>query len=116
VQRLDLARYDVKLQPGIEYRWHVAIIVDPNKRAADIVASGTIQYLAPSAALNGRLAQSDKSERYRVYAEEGYWYDALAGLSEWIDAQPKDAALRSQRAALLEQVGLQEVAAFDNRR
>ena len=41
------------------------------------------------------------------------WYDALAGVSDRIDASPKDLSLRKQRAALLDQVGLNEAAEFD---
>jgi hypothetical protein len=41
-----------------------------------------------------------------VYADAGVWYDALAALSEAIDAHPKDAALHQTRADLLQQVGL----------
>jgi hypothetical protein len=43
------------------------------------------------------------------------WYDAIAALSERIEAAPNDTDLRRQRAALLEQVGLREAAEFDRR-
>ena len=42
-----------------------------------------------------------------VYAEAGIWHDALAGLSDLIDAQPDNKALRETRADLLRQVGLE---------
>ena len=50
-----------------------------------------------------------------LYAQEGFWYDAIGTLSEQIDADPADRHLREQRAALLEQVGL-NTAATDDRR
>jgi hypothetical protein len=37
------------------------------------------------------------------------WYDAVAAISEMIDAAPQDQALRKQRAALLSQVGLSAI-------
>jgi Flp pilus assembly protein TadD len=48
----------------------------------------------------------------RIYAEEGVWYDAIDALSRAIEKSPNDAALREQRAALLEQVGLQAAANY----
>jgi hypothetical protein len=41
------------------------------------------------------------------------WYDALTALADLIEATPQDAQLRQQRAALLKQVDLAEVAAHD---
>ena len=40
------------------------------------------------------------------YAGAGIWYDAIAALNELIAAAPQDAALRTQRSALLREVGL----------
>ena len=42
-------------------------------------------------------------------AGEGIWYDAVSALSVRIDADPGDAILRAQRAALFDQVGLPTV-------
>ena len=49
-------------------------------------------------------------------AEAGFWYDTIAELSALIAAAPRDMTLRQQRAALLEQQGLPEVAAYDRQR
>jgi Flp pilus assembly protein TadD len=48
-----------------------------------------------------------------VYAQAGYFYDAIDAVSKLIARNPTDAGLRAQRAALLEQVGLAKVAAAD---
>jgi len=48
-----------------------------------------------------------------LYAEGGFWYDAIGTLSSAIAASPQDATLRGERALLLEQAGLSEVAAYD---
>jgi tetratricopeptide (TPR) repeat protein len=42
-------------------------------------------------------------------------YDAIASISALIERSPGDPLLRSQRAALLDQVGLREIAEFDRR-
>ena len=57
-----------------------------------------------------KLKQGGPESAAEVYAESGIWYDAIDELSKQIAAKP---ALRGQRAALLEQVGLNDVAAFD---
>jgi len=69
----------------------------------------------PAAVAARRKAGASKEELARLLAGEGIWYDAIALYSELIEAQPGDRKLRAARAALLEQVGLKEVADFDRR-
>jgi hypothetical protein len=111
VQRMDLARYGVRLEPGVEYRWSVSLEGDPKQRSNSVA----IEFVAASPALAQRIASTPRTERAAVYAGEGIWYDAIAALGELIEQSPNDAALRMQRAALLEQVGLKEAAAGDKR-
>lgn len=112
VQKLDLARHGVRLQPGIEYRWNVSFDSDPKQRSN----RGRIERVVPGAALAKRLEAAPKAGQPAVYAEEGLWYDAIAAIGELIDQSPNDAELRRQRAALLEQAGLPGAAAADARR
>lgn len=116
IQRLSLKELGVRLDSGIEYRWFVGLVTDPQQRSNDIIASGTIQRNEATPALREKLAKADKQAVPFVYAEEGYWYDAIASISELIAANPKDASLRQQRAALLEQAGLDEPARLDKAR
>ena len=115
VQRVRLADYGTRLAPGVEYRWFVAIVADPTKRSSDSIAGGFIQRVEPSASLLERLKQGSPRDVPSVYAEEGIWYDALSSLSDQIDAAPNNTDLRAQRAALLDQVRLREVAEFERR-
>ena len=101
------------LQLEVEYQWAIAVVADPNQRAGDIIASGTIKRVQPSATLADHLNSASKPQLSFLYAQEGFWYDAIATLSEQIDAQPANRRLREQRAALLDQVGLTNVAAYD---
>ena len=96
VHALRLGDHGVTLKPGVEYQWFVAVVGNPAQRSNDVVAGGGIKRIAPAEA-----------------AADGVWYDALDRLSQQISANPADARLRQQRAALLEQVGLREAAAFD---
>jgi hypothetical protein len=100
IWRVRLADYGVRLAPGQEYEWSVALIPDPAQRSKDVVSSGYIR----------RVAAPEKLERCRpdvdTYADLGLWYDALESISDSIDAAPSDPVLRGQRNALLRQAKL----------
>ena len=110
IHRVRLADYGVQLSPGVEYEWSVALILDPNERSKDIVATGWIDRVEPPDQLAARLETEGGGGIAAVYADEGLWYDAVAALSDQIDRNPADAGLQQQRADLLRQVGLDEAA------
>ena len=106
VHRVRLADYNVRLSPGAAYRWFVAVVPDADRRSKDILAGGAVERVEIPAELKAKLANAKKSELPSLYAEAGVWYDAVAAISELIEAAPQDQALRKQRTALLAQVGL----------
>ncbi len=110
IQRLKLSEHGAKLTPGVEYQWVVALVTDPDNRSTDLVASGVIKRIDPPAELRQKIASATPASLPRLYAEAGIWYDALATLSDQIEAQPTDKALRQMRADLLRQVGLKAAA------
>jgi len=107
--RIRLADHGVRLTPGIAYRWYVAVVPDSGRRSKDILAGGAMERVALPESLGAKLSQADKATVPFLYAEAGIWYDALAALSELIEAAPNDPALLRQRAALMAQVGLPEI-------
>ena len=110
VQSLKLADTPVKLKPDVEYQWTVSLVPDDKERSNDVISGGVIKRVA-------RPASLDPAEhRPAALAAAGLWYDAIAELSALIEQRPGDAALREQRASLLEQVGLKEAAAYDRSR
>lgn len=113
IQRVRLADYNVRLAPGVRYHWFVALIPDANYRSQDILAGGSIERTPPSDTLRTQLQRAGKAQTPYLYAESGLWYDTVEAISQLITAAPQDAQLREQRAALLEQVGLPDVAAYD---
>jgi Domain of Unknown Function (DUF928) len=113
IQRVRLGDYGMHLAPGVPYRWSVALVVDPDNRSRDIIAGGIIERIALPEALRAKLARAGKAQTPPIYAEAGLWYDALEAISDLIDAAPHTPALRQQRASLLEQVGLSEIARHD---
>jgi len=98
IQAVDLAALGVGLEPGREYEWTIALVVDPASRSSDIVAAGWIDRIEAPAGLVG----GDP----RAYAQHSLWYDALGVLSAALSADPGNQALRASRDALLRQAGL----------
>ncbi len=115
IHRVKLADYNVRLVPGVPYRWHVSVIYDLEQRSRDLIASGVIQLQEAPPSLQERLVSADKSVTPHIYAEAGYWYDVISTISELIDAALQNLGLRQQRAALTEQVLLSEVADYDRK-
>lgn len=113
IQHVDLSKHNIKLKPGVEYQWFVALVPDPKQRSNDILAGGTIKRVESSPTLSAKLVHARGQQLTYVYAEEGIWYDAIAAVSGLIENAPDNAILKVQRATLLEQVGLPEIAAQD---
>lgn len=109
VQRIRLADYGVKLEPGVQYKWFVTVVVDPARRSRDVLAGGTIERVEPSAELSARLASARPETLPMIYAEAGLWYDALGAIADLLDQSPNDQTVREGRAQLLSQAGLPKV-------
>lgn len=107
VQRLALADMGISLQPDTEYQWFVSVILDPTQRSKDYTAGATIQRVAADPQMQARLQNATIEEQPFIYAQAGLWFDAIDALSQRIKAAPADAAVRQQRQALIEQVGLE---------
>lgn len=106
IQGLSLADYGIRLKPGVQYQWSVALVPDAGKRSSDILASGMIERRNLSADMTSRLSKAGEQEGVFIFAEEGYWYDAVSRLSGLIETNPDSALLKQQRAELLKQAGL----------
>jgi hypothetical protein len=104
IQAVCLADHGVTLGREVQYKWFVTLVTDADQRSKDILAGGIISRIDAPPALSAKL----KGDATAAYAEEGFWYDALESISKQIDASPDSIGLRTQRAALLEQVGLAE--------
>ena len=113
IHSLSLSDFGVTLEPGKSYQWSIALVQDPDQRSSDILSSGRIFYEKTSREIEKRLRNSSLEQAVRIYAETGYWYDAIATLSELIGRNPEDVSLVRQRIALLQQADLPVVSAFE---
>ncbi|MGH7250997.1 MAG: DUF928 domain-containing protein [Nitrospiraceae bacterium] len=113
VQMIRLADYEKTLEEEVQYRWHIAVRIDPESPSKDIHAMGIIERIPYTEALFLGRSCRDPRDAVCLYAEAGLWYDAIMVISDLITANPNDRVLRLQRAALLHQVGLDDVAEYD---
>jgi len=112
IQHLDLADYNLELEPDKLYEWSVMLEPQPHQRWLDLISTGRI-ILDPRAPNLGKVPAQ---QRPFLAARKGYWYDALDTLSRLLQKSPDKARWHTQRATLLEQGGLARVAAEERSR
>lgn len=115
IYAIRLADYGVSLAPNVEYEWSVALVLNQDERSHDIISAGAIMRVPSTEDQKARLAGIEHNVIGMAYAQQGLWYDAIAMLSEAIDADATNDYLRALRARVLGQVGLDEPAAYDAR-
>lgn len=97
------------------YYWTVALICNQNQRTDDWIIGGWIRQQQPDPQLQRQLATVHGIDRVKLYAEAGFWYDALETLVQLHQAQPHDAALGVTWANLLQSIGLPQLASIPSR-
>ncbi len=110
IQCIRLRDYGVRLRQGILYKWFVALVPDSNRRSKDFLAWGEVRRVELSEELHKNLSNVADEKIPFIYAQAGLWYDAFSEISRLIESTPNDSTLRKQRAFLLEQIELQEIA------
>lgn len=105
IQSVRLDRLGVKLEPGVEYEWSVALVANPEDWSQSIFAIAGIHRIEAPETLAPRLGRGEGEERPKILAEYGLWYDAFSALNP---AEGADANTAS-RQALLQQVGLADL-------
>lgn len=113
IHRLRLSDHGLRLQAAVNYEWFVTIMPNDKQQSYNLLARGVIRFTRPWPALVTSLQKANPRQMPRVYAWEGIWYDAIDSVSYLIDEHPDDPQLRSQRVALLDQVGICDAAMFD---
>jgi len=114
IYQIRLADYNVTLKPGVDYEYFLSIVRNEKERSGDVVSSAAIRYVEPSKKLTELLNNTPKDKVHYVYAENGYYYDAISSVSDLIDTNPNDEGLRVQRGALLAQAKLGNAAVYDS--
>jgi hypothetical protein len=112
IYSVQLKEFGIELKESVAYRWYISVQRDRDSPSQDIVTGGIIERIPLVEALVLFPGFTDESDPLQL-AKTGLWYDALRVISDRIEAAPRDPGLRWQRAALLQQVGLSEIAELD---
>lgn len=110
---IRLADYDLKLEKGKTYQWSVSLISDPEHRSRDLIVGGMIQVDDAPASLGENVRKANPAEATRLWAQAGFWYDAIGVISTNIQSNPSDPEMHALRASLLEEVDLDTPAQVD---
>jgi len=111
----SLAKYNAVLKPGVIYTWSISLRRNSNSPSQDIIASGTIERVAPDAQLTAAATHTDAMSKASICAGKGIWYDALEAIGNEIDVTPNNKEIRRERAILLDQESLVVAAAADRK-
>lgn len=113
VHAVKLSDIGFTLEANVQYRWYISIIKDLDSPSRDIVTGGMIERCDFSECLALDATTTCNRDAVMRNASKGFWYDAMSCLCDLIENNPEDTGLHKQRAALLKQVGLHDVAAWD---
>src|SRR5688572_5834417 len=62
IHAISLKELGVTLKPGVDYRWHVALVHDAKQRSGDVTSSGTVRVVPEPDALKAQLAQAGEAK------------------------------------------------------
>ena len=90
------------LETNEEYRWSIAHRVD-EWAPPTAFAFGWIRYAPTDDTLSNRLADAPAGDRPAIFADTGYWYDALSGAIDLMRSHPGQTLPSTAVQALLDQ-------------
>lgn len=106
-----------ELVAGREYRWSITLVCNRERPSANPFIQSWIKRVPLKPELTQQLTTAGSDhERALVYAQAGLWYDALAAISTAYTTDPSDQSILEDRFLLLNQVGLNQVAAQERQR
>jgi hypothetical protein len=97
------------LEVGKSYYWYFSVICDPQDRTTEPTVEGPIQRVEPSPNLVAKLKNASPRDRAALYAEAGFWYDAINSIAQLRRSSPNDTAIAADWTELLKSVGLDTI-------
>lgn len=90
------------LQPSKSYRWEITLPDQQNELEEEVIVSGWIMYSPPEVSLQKSLMRAlTTRDRAKIYAEAGYWFEAINDYTRWLKLNPNDLKTRSARNEIL---------------
>lgn len=96
----------VALEPGTDYQWQVGLYCSKKQRKG-LVANGWIRFVPPSEKIAKKIAKAKPKDKADIFAEAGYWYDAVQSLSLSRREKPQDKRLTKAWRTLFESEAVQ---------
>jgi hypothetical protein len=113
---IQLPKNKPGLQPRKHYRWLLAIKCKPQSGSLAGIDSPSVDGLIirrpMDAALANQLATASGSSKAALYANNGFWFDALNTLAELRRQNPQDPGLAADWQSLLESMNLSKSGTF----
>jgi hypothetical protein len=103
---VSLQEIGASLREGVLYEWSIALVTDTGRRSRDAAVAQALILSEPSKALSLRATKLRRGQLAGLYAEAGYWYDAIEAASRGVETYPQLAGPRRQRESLGKQVAL----------
>lgn len=98
------------LKTDNKYHWYFKVYCgNPQETPEYFFVDGEVQRVALTRVLESQL-NTAKSGKYRVYAANNIWYDALTNLADLLSTDSQNPMLAEDWADLLKSVGLQDLA------
>lgn len=110
IQKVSLSDYNITLKPDVEYTWVISLVPDPTTRSYDLVTSGKIKHVVAKNEFQKTIKQTLQNQQPHVFAQAGFWYDALADIIKQTEKKPKESRSRELLISLLKQVELDQIA------
>ncbi len=78
IMKLSIPKNQLNFSVGKRYRWQIALLCDTNSPSKDLSAEAEFEVAPIPNNLASQIAQTTNSiQKARIYANEGFWYDAL---------------------------------------
>jgi hypothetical protein len=92
------------------YRWRFTIICDKKDESENPVVGGLVRWVEPNPSLMNQLQKAQPRERAALYAQNGFWYEAVTILAERHNTAPNDSQAATDWSNLLQSVQLEVIA------
>lgn len=110
LMRLTFPKNAPALSTSEPYYWTVAIVCDQNHRTDDWVVGGWIRQQLPDQNFQRQLTTASPAQQVQLYAQAGYWYDAVEVLVGLRTSQPHNHDLDFAWNELMGSIGLFQLA------
>jgi hypothetical protein len=106
VQRFELAELGVELPADVDLTWTVTLIRSRSEAAENPTAQGWLRRVAAPVSLGQKLAAAPRPERPGLYAQAGYWHEALSAAVDLKERHPQSREAARMLETLIDQIGL----------